>query len=1791
MVARQQVAQPNLKPTIMVLGSLLAVAATGFGFIGTPILWVALLMAGWSAQPPILSGKKDGGGRPTPAHPGEVAQMSKYRFWSDIRWRLLVPTGDWFPLTIGRWWPLASWFGAVWAGLFVYKVIPTSNTMNTEALAGLANVTPTVNGLFLFICLAQIAASRRRSMTAGDECPGVRLDSFIAVMKKPGLAFELKALGGTVAGVLAGFIGDNLYLLGVPGTHPSGVNLWLYVFTVPFGFIAAVYKDWDEEALGHWRGVAAARLEWEPRWPQLKIDPAPYVTDRKRLGPASMDTFQAAGSIPASTFTAPLMLGKIAPILGTGTRLAALEHPGVDSQGQPLQGTTHPLDFDLISWPVDQLPDLMTETDPEIVREYVRSAMSWAAPQMGLLSAVLNEIQKISVEGSPVVYVTTWSHPTGGHAATIRAARGTLANELQAHVLVDDQQSLVFFGQLDGELELDPEFGVTAEQIKNLQIEDEWNKRWYEVQKQGVNPPVIEHGLYKTAELADGTVIHMQPFMTRQGIEPDEFFAHSDKLSTTLDQASFVNVTGWTKGAGKRAGERHPQAFCVYWNDFGRHVAARPDELRPAPGDAPKWVLASHINKAFTAARLARPEVVSAKCFTAPESRTHIWEVSLRLYGGVTLADVRGMANKIRTAMGTEWMRVAATEDGCKIVCGAQPRKVKLNRPRDAAYLTSLDWEQAWLDSKVTGVASQTPKLLSVGNLPHNEQVEVLEFELPPGLDVTAVKAARTKLETATSNMFIEVRRGDKANQVTVLACEINPMPLMVGMDFDAIDASDGIPFATGVEGEPVVFDPSSSPHALLAGVTGAGKVTSLTTRIPVPISGRFPDGWATVGTLDYGDLVYTPAGTVTPIVGFSQISVEPVYEVEFSDGQIVEAGAEHLWKVSSASSRAGHTPGNKNRRNSPQAAARAKKVADLRALAAATGPGLVAPLSDIASIAKAGLSLVHRTAPRELAVDQLIPTGKKSRTFDLDSVLDVYSVGLKVSGYPVDQGSMDRLADLYADPTVRQIAGAIVGADPTREQRHSVKARMKSQNIPTTGFAQTEQVMACYPVDEMLFLLADSYESSMRDLQPLESVRTTREMLSSLIDEGRNARHNWAVRVAEGIRGVEADLAVDPYVMGAWLGDGSTWHTSGITSEDPFIIDQTGLEVHRVEIKPDNAASTYHLVGLKASLEAAGFPARPGAGKCADKYIPANYLRASKGQRLAVLQGLMDTDGTVDEAGSCGLSLSDRHLAGDALELIRSLGIKASISWDQPASYVDKDGNRVACKNRHRIHFTTNEQVFRLPRKARRLKAEVRSTQDWNYVVDIRVRGEEPMRCISIADAEHMYLTDQFIPTHNSVLAQAFVYGFATKGAEIYIIDPMKGAADFKFVEDYAKGIATTTAEAAGTLKLIYAEVVRRKNLNAEAGVGSINDLESPPPPLVVMIDEFTSLMGQSPVPKPNDDPEMDSERDAIIADNANRATIGIITGKLAREARSAGVTLLLGTQKLSAKLLDSVPGGGDLKTNLARVLLGKTSSGDRMSALRAFDEAPPMGDSIPKGRGLWEPLTHSAVMIQAWYAPQAELVENLRARRPALPLEERVDMSQFEIEEANQVAYTSPAAGQEEETTEHAEVSLDELDAMLAELDAEDPDQTASDTAPFDQTASDQTVLEEVQGQDDGWPEPAPEPEPTQSPVSAEPFELSQIDWSGWDSVPSQYGFPRIDAVLAWLEINPQITDVEWAEPLLTPALTETARAAFAESGVTLHSPQATLVTEVPNEFADTQGFALPSVDKSRLPDGFDF
>src|SRR5699024_187729 len=161
--------------------------------------------------------------------------------------------------------------------------------------------------------------------------------------------------------------------------------------------------------------------------------------------------------------------------------------------------------------------------------------------------------------------------------------------------------------------------------------------------------------------------------------------------------------------------------------------------------------------------------------------------------------------------------------------------------------------------------------------------------------------------------------------------------------------------------------------------------------------------------------------------------------------------------------------------------------------------------------------------------------------------------------------------------------------------------------------------------------------------------------------------------------------------------------------------------------------------------------------GLIRNKHIPATYLRSSYDQRLALLQGLMDTDGTISETGNCELAFCHKPLAEGALELIRSLGIKASMNQG-PAAVTEEDPDSPGAKRRrvvgtrYRIHFTTDIQVFRLPRKACRVPAKVRETQKWLYVKDIRPAGRKKVRCLRLATREAMYLTGGFVPTHNSV-------------------------------------------------------------------------------------------------------------------------------------------------------------------------------------------------------------------------------------------------------------------------------------------------------------------------------------------------------------------------------------------------------------------------------------------------------
>ena len=150
------------------------------------------------------------------------------------------------------------------------------------------------------------------------------------------------------------------------------------------------------------------------------------------------------------------------------------------------------------------------------------------------------------------------------------------------------------------------------------------------------------------------------------------------------------------------------------------------------------------------------------------------------------------------------------------------------------------------------------------------------------------------------------------------------------------------------------------------------------------------------------------------------------------------------------------------------------------------------------------------------------------------------------------------------------------------------------------------------------------------------------------------------------------------------------------------------------------------------------------------EKHVPVDYLRASKEQRLALLQGLLDADGHVNEQGSVEITLASRALADDVFDLACGLGIKATLN-EKPV-----DGTVY-----WRVWFTTSLTVFRLPRKRDLLPETVRSTQHRRYITDVRKVKTVPTRCLTVDSESHLFLAGRsYVPTHNTTIAQCYLSG-----------------------------------------------------------------------------------------------------------------------------------------------------------------------------------------------------------------------------------------------------------------------------------------------------------------------------------------------------------------------------------------------------------------------------------------------
>lgn len=271
---------------------------------------------------------------------------------------------------------------------------------------------------------------------------------------------------------------------------------------------------------------------------------------------------------------------------------------------------------------------------------------------------------------------------------------------------------------------------------------------------------------------------------------------------------------------------------------------------------------------------------------------------------------------------------------------------------------------------------------------------------------------------------------------------------------------------------------------------------------------------------------------------------------------------------------------------------------------------------------------------------------------------------------------------------------------------------------------------------------------------KPSHSIVTTEEMLKTL--RAWNDRVlNYSVDI-KPFRGTHRELLVPPYTLGAWLGDGTAVYAE-ITTQDEEILQHIAAD-GVCNRKQGCLADTYWLGATKhvpgATKQDSLQSKLRSIGVLGNKHIPQEYLFSSFDQRLALLQGLMDTDGHVMKTGVCEFTTTDQSMAEQFRILATSLGIKCHLKTRQVKGF-----GKITTA--YRVFFTTNLPVCRLQRKAARLPKKVRPTTRRRYVAAINEVKSVPVKCIAVESPEHTYMcTDNFIITHNSWVWIALVAG-----------------------------------------------------------------------------------------------------------------------------------------------------------------------------------------------------------------------------------------------------------------------------------------------------------------------------------------------------------------------------------------------------------------------------------------------
>lgn len=225
-----------------------------------------------------------------------------------------------------------------------------------------------------------------------------------------------------------------------------------------------------------------------------------------------------------------------------------------------------------------------------------------------------------------------------------------------------------------------------------------------------------------------------------------------------------------------------------------------------------------------------------------------------------------------------------------------------------------------------------------------------------------------------------------------------------------------------------------------------------------------------------------------------------------------------------------------------------------------------------------------------------------------------------------------------------------------------------------------------------------------------------------------------WRLPDVAPIEYPKKSLPIDPYVLGVWLGNGTSSLGRITSHRDDVQFFREEFESRGYQTNQLGDPHAFSAPGLRRSLIDCGL--------FENKHIPEMYLTASIEQRRDLLRGLMDTDGTAC-LGCAQFSNTNISLSQGVMEIVRSLGVRAKVS---PTPYFCRFTKTQRID--HRVSFVM-AGCFKLPRKAAKARSPVRTGRTIT-VAPLGRSGE--VKCIKVDRADGLFVAGRgYVVTHNT--------------------------------------------------------------------------------------------------------------------------------------------------------------------------------------------------------------------------------------------------------------------------------------------------------------------------------------------------------------------------------------------------------------------------------------------------------